>query len=69
MKGFWIIVIMIMTLMPLFMFSREEDTWKAEKAEGKMAGKEGNVIMAIPDERERIVNRKCLLGLFQTMHK
>ncbi len=47
MKGFWIIVIMIMILMPLFMFSREEDTRKAEKA-----GKEKNVIMAIPDEGE-----------------
>ena len=52
MKGFWIIVVLIMTLVPLFMFSREEDTRKAEKAEGKMASKEKNVIMAIPDERE-----------------
>ncbi|MHC4183522.1 MAG: hypothetical protein ACYSR0_09245 [Planctomycetota bacterium] len=43
---------MIITLVPLLMFSREEDTRKAEKAEGKMAGKEEDVIMAIPDERE-----------------
>ncbi len=54
MKGFWIIVIMIMILMPLFMFSREreENIRKIEKAEEEMTGKEENVIMAIPDERE-----------------
>ncbi len=54
MKGFWIIVVLIMTLVPLFMFSREreENIRKIEKAEEEMTGKEENVIMAIPDERE-----------------
>lgn len=53
MKGFWIIVIMILILVPLFMFSREDDKQRDEKrveiAEKEMIGNEESVIMEIPD--------------------
>jgi hypothetical protein len=49
MKTFWIVVIMIVTLVPLFMFSREDNKKRVEMAEEELAGNEENVIMEIPD--------------------
>jgi hypothetical protein len=52
MKGVWIIIILIMTLIPLFMFSREKDTNEVERVKEETASREENMIMSIPDERE-----------------
>ena len=55
MKGFWIIVILIMVLVPLFMLSRENDKEKAEKTKEEVIIDEEPVIMEVPDIVENIL--------------
>ena len=55
MKGFWIIVILIMVLVPLFMLSRENDKEKAEKPKEEVIIDEEPVIMEVPDIVENIL--------------
>lgn len=49
MKGFWIIVVLIMVLVPLFMLSRENDKEKAEKTKEEVIINEENMITEVPD--------------------
>lgn len=49
MKGFWIIVVLIMVLVPLFMLSRENDKEKAEKAKEEVIINKKNMVTEVPD--------------------
>lgn len=49
MKGFWIIVVLIMVLVPLFMLSRENDKEKAEKAKEEVIINKENMVTEVPD--------------------
>ncbi|MEK6765974.1 MAG: hypothetical protein AABY49_07120 [Planctomycetota bacterium] len=49
MKGFWIIVVLIMVLVPLFMLSRENDKEKTEKTKEEVIINEENMITEVPD--------------------
>lgn len=49
MKGFWIIVVLIMVLVPLFMLSRENDKEKAEKTKEEVIINKETMITEVPD--------------------
>lgn len=49
MKGFWIIVVLIMVLVPLFMLSRENDREKAEKTKEEVIINKETMITEVPD--------------------
>lgn len=49
MKGFWIIVVLIMVLVPLFMLSRENDKENAEKTKEEVIINKETMITAVPD--------------------
>ena len=54
MKGFWIIVIMIITLMPLFMLSRKSEK-SVEKPENEVASNEDDMVLPALDEEENVL--------------
>lgn len=49
MKGFWIIVVLIMVLVPLFMLSRKNDKEKAEKTKEEVIINKETMITEVPD--------------------
>ena len=54
MKGFWIIVIMIIILVPLFMLSRNSEK-SIKMVEDEVVGNEDDMVLPILDEGENVL--------------
>lgn len=54
MKGFWIIVIMLITLMPLYMLSRKSEK-SVEMPEDEVVSNEENMVLPVIDEEENVL--------------
>ncbi len=54
MKGFWIIVIMLITLMPLYMLSRRLEK-SVEMPEDEVVSNEDNMVLPVMDEEENVL--------------
>ena len=54
MKGFWVIVIMIIILVPLFMLSHKSEK-SIEMAEDEVVGNEDDMVLPVIDEEENVL--------------
>src|SRR3972149_8176360 len=54
MKGFWIIVIMIIILVPLFMLSRDSEK-SIKMVEDEVVGNEDDMVLPLLDEGENVL--------------
>ncbi len=54
MKGFWIIAIMLITLMPLYMLSRKSEK-SVETPEDEVVGNEDKMVLPVLDEEENVL--------------
>ncbi len=54
MKGFWVIVIMLITLMPLYMLSRKSEK-SVEMPEDEVVSNEDKMVLPVIDEEENVL--------------